>query len=99
MWNKWYLQSFNPQNSREQVKKMNALSSHRGPDYSAIYIDQDVVLGHNRLSIIDPDNRSNQPFSSNDGKVVLSFNGEIYNFRELKTELKTTNLSLALILK
>ena len=75
-------------NSREQVKKMNALSSHRGPDHSAIYIDQDVVLGHNRLSIIDPDNRSNQPFSSNDGKVVLSFNGEIYNFQELKTELK-----------
>ena len=73
---------------RRQVLNMNSMSSHRGPDHTDIYIDQDVVLGHNRLSIIDLDNRSNQPFICSDKKVILSFNGEIYNFQELKSQLK-----------
>ncbi|MBG15169.1 MAG: asparagine synthase (glutamine-hydrolyzing) [Crocinitomicaceae bacterium] len=71
-----------------QVLNMNSLSSHRGPDHTDIYIDQDVVLGHNRLSIIDLDKRSHQPFICSDKKVILSFNGEIYNFQELKSQLK-----------
>ena len=73
---------------RRQVLNMNSMSSHRGPDHTDIYIDQDVVLGHNRLSIIDLDKRSNQPFICSDKKVILSFNGEIYNFQELKSQLK-----------
>ena len=73
---------------RSQVLNMNSMSSHRGPDHTDIYIDQDVVLGHNRLSIIDLDKRSNQPFICSDKKVILSFNGEIYNFQELKSQLK-----------
>ncbi len=76
-------------NSREQVLKMNQLSGHRGPDHTAIYEDKDVVLGHNRLSIIDLNNKANQPFFSTDNQIVLVFNGEIYNFKELKLKLKS----------
>ena len=70
-----------------KVKSMNDLTLHRGPDFSAIYKDDKVCLGHNRLSIIDLDEKSNQPFISNDKNVILSYNGEIYNFLELKDEL------------
>ena len=70
-----------------KVKSMNDLTFHRGPDFSAIYKDDKVCLGHNRLSIIDLDDKSNQPFISNDKNVILSYNGEIYNFLELKEEL------------
>ena len=70
-----------------KVKSMNDLTLHRGPDFSAIYKDDKVCLGHNRLSIIDLDDKSNQPFISNDKNVILSYNGEIYNFLELKEEL------------
>ena len=67
---------------------MNEVSGHRGPDYSDIYKDDDVVLGHNRLSIIDLDAKANQPFISNDNSIVLVFNGEIYNYQSLKAQIK-----------
>ncbi len=70
-----------------KVKLMNSLTKHRGPDYSNIYLDSSVCIGHNRLSIIDLDSKSNQPFISEDENLVLSYNGEIYNFLELKEEL------------
>ena len=70
-----------------KVKLMNSLTKHRGPDYSNIYLDSSVCIGHNRLSIIDLDSKSNQPFISADENLVLSYNGEIYNFLELKKEL------------
>jgi asparagine synthase (glutamine-hydrolysing) len=70
------------------VLKMNKVSAHRGPDHSAIYKDDEVLLGHNRLSIIDLDKNAHQPFISNDKKVVLVFNGEIYNFQQLKAQIK-----------
>ena len=81
----YHYQHFNP---REQVLKMNKLSGHRGPDHSDVYEDNDVVLGHNRLAIIDLDDKANQPFVSSDKQVVLVYNGEIYNFKELKNQLK-----------
>ncbi|EXJ11775.1 asparagine synthase (glutamine-hydrolyzing) [Imhoffiella purpurea] len=64
--------------------------SHRGPDDSGVFIDSPagVGLGHVRLSILDPSPLGHQPMLSEDGKVVLVFNGEIYNFRELRSELK-----------
>ena len=71
------------------VKKgdfINALNlmEHRGPDVSGCYSSfGNIQLGHNRLSIIDLDNRSNQPFNSADKRYSIIFNGEIYNFREL----------------
>lgn len=68
---------------------------HRGPDANGIARHGRCQLGHLRLKILDLDNRSNQPFYSRDGRFVLIFNGEIYNFRELarqwNLELRTTS--------
>jgi asparagine synthase (glutamine-hydrolysing) len=61
---------------------------HRGPDASGTFECAGGVLGHHRLSIIDLDARANQPFRSDDGRLALSFNGEIYNFIELREELR-----------
>ena len=71
----------------KKVKSMNDLTQYRGPDYSDLYRDKKVCLAHNRLAIIDLEQYSNQPFISNDKNVILSYNGEIYNFLELKEEL------------
>jgi asparagine synthase (glutamine-hydrolysing) len=60
---------------------------HRGPDSCKVLVDGSVVLGHNRLAIIDTNTRSNQPFRDESGRYSLVFNGEIYNFHELKEEL------------
>lgn len=61
---------------------------HRGPDSGGVHEDEDVVLGFRRLSIIDLSTAANQPLYSEDGNIVLVFNGEIYNFQELREELK-----------
>ena len=70
----------------EIIAAMNAALTHRGPDASGIYLDEQVALGHRRLSIIDLEN-GNQPFKNEDGSVIAVFNGEIYNFRRLRDEL------------
>ncbi len=70
------------------VSKMNAATAHRGPDGSSVYSTKSFTLGHNRLAIIDVSTRSNQPMVSNDGRYVIVFNGEIYNFKELREELR-----------
>lgn len=59
---------------------------HRGPDDSGTYVDQDVALGMRRLSIIDVDG-GKQPISSEDSSLLIVFNGEIYNYKELRTGL------------
>ena len=59
---------------------------HRGPDGDGYFIDGDVALGHRRLSIIDL-STGDQPMFNEDGSVVTVFNGEIYNYQELKEEL------------
>lgn len=71
------------------ILKMNRATRHRGPDGTGIFLDEKISLGHNRLSIIDLSNAANQPMFSSDGNLVISFNGEIYNFKELKKELET----------
>ena len=75
----------------ETTKAVRAAQSlaHRGPDDSGIYHDPDsgVVLVHARLSIIDLSAAGHQPMASGEGAAVLVFNGEIYNYRELRTEL------------
>lgn len=68
------------------VKKMNAILTHRGPDASSEYQSGDVCLGHRRLSIIDL-STGNQPIFNGDKSLVIVFNGEIYNYRELRQEL------------
>lgn len=69
--------------------KMNKVTSHRGPDGSGLFFDENISLGHNRLSIIDTREVANQPMKSNDGRFILIFNGEIYNFLELRNELQS----------
>ena len=65
--------------------------AHRGPDHSASWLSSDgkVGLGHRRLAIIDLLPEANQPFASHDGRFLLVYNGELYNYRELKKELET----------
>ncbi len=69
---------------------MNTVTKHRGPDGTGIFVDAGVTLGHNRLSIIDLSDAAAQPMKSIDGKQVIVFNGEIYNFQELKKELASS---------
>lgn len=70
-----------------RIARMNNRLSHRGPDADGAHVEDGIALGHRRLSIIDTSSAGNQPFHSFDGKQTLVFNGEIYNYRELKSEL------------
>lgn len=75
--------------TEELLKSSSDRMVHRGPDAGGTWHSADRVfgLGHRRLSIIDLDPRSNQPFVSDDGSLALSFNGEIYNFADIKQVL------------
>ncbi|MCX8148593.1 asparagine synthase (glutamine-hydrolyzing) [Thermaurantimonas aggregans] len=90
---------FNYNNDSEHflvdLKKMGNSIAHRGPDAEGYFMDQYVAFLHRRLSIIDLDPRSNQPFVSKCGNYVLIFNGEIFNFRELKKELEKKGYSFS----
>ncbi|WP_407874371.1 XrtA/PEP-CTERM system amidotransferase [Qipengyuania nanhaisediminis] len=70
-----------------RVERMCDALAHRGPDGAGVWTAHGVGLGHRRLSVIDPVG-SPQPMHSADGRAVLVFNGEIYNFRELRSELE-----------
>jgi asparagine synthase (glutamine-hydrolysing) len=81
--------------SRDTLEKMSARIAHRGPDGQGLYLNHEegtmpdrpqVGLVHRRLAILDLDPRANQPFTDNQGRWIV-FNGEIYNFRELRAEL------------
>jgi len=65
-----------------------ALLHHRGPDHQEIYVDEGIGLAHTRLSLLDLNPRSNQPFWDRQGRYCLVYNGEIYNYRELRSELE-----------
>ena len=75
----------------ELIKKMSAITSSRGPDNEGFSFSEDYTIGHNRLSIIDPEQRSNQPFYFKN--LILTFNGEIYNYLELKKKLVSKGFS------
>ena len=70
------------------LQRMMARIVHRGPDMGGAYVDEDVALGFRRLSILDLSEAGAQPMKSSDGNVVVTFNGEIYNFMELRRELE-----------
>ncbi len=71
------------------LNRMLEMQHHRGPDHKGIYVDDGYVcLGHNRLAIIDLTAAANQPFVDTDGRFIITFNGEIYNYLELKQLLK-----------
>ncbi|AFV22880.1 putative asparagine synthetase, glutamine-hydrolyzing [Methanolobus psychrophilus R15] len=69
------------------LKKMCDAIKHRGPDDEGAHVDDTVSLGHRRLSILDLSEKGHQPMYSEDGDLVLVYNGEIYNFLEIKEEL------------
>ncbi|MGA2914998.1 MAG: asparagine synthase (glutamine-hydrolyzing) [Sedimentisphaerales bacterium] len=72
--------------SQEAAEKMTVTLRHRGPDDNGIFTDTNVSLGHTRLSILDLSPKGHQPMESQD--LVLVYNGEIYNFKELKNQLE-----------
>lgn len=70
------------------IQKMTDAIAHRGPDSQGIWHDDFCFLGHRRLSIIDLSEAGNQPFFSQDGRYVMVYNGELYNYKEIKLELQ-----------
>ena len=68
----------------EVIRKMNDAISYRGPDHKSLWSNTFCGVGNVRLSIIDLSNNSNQPFTSEDKKISIIYNGEIYNFKEIK---------------
>jgi asparagine synthase (glutamine-hydrolysing) len=73
---------------KELLKKMISIIHHRGPDQGGVYLDKGISLGHRRLSIIDLSAAGNMPMPNEDGSILIVFNGEIYNFSELRAELE-----------
>ncbi len=71
----------------QRVRAMTNAIAHRGPDAEGFYADPAIALGHRRLSIIDLSGAANQPFFDRSGNYVMVFNGEIYNYLELKQQL------------
>ena len=74
--------------SQNLIRKMNEKIKHRGPDGEGFYLDKNISLGHRRLSIIDLSENGKQPMFNEDKSMCIVFNGEIYNFQELKKELE-----------
>ncbi len=72
---------------KELIGRMCNVLSHRGPDGEGTYTDGKVSLGHTRLSIIDLSEKGKQPMCNENGKIWITYNGEVYNFQELKEEL------------
>ena len=75
-------------NQSEVLTKMMDRIVHRGPDMGGQFIDGRVALGFRRLSILDLTEAGAQPMANEDCSVVIVFNGEIYNFQELRSELE-----------
>ena len=71
------------------IKSMTDAMAHRGPDDEGHYIDGDMALGHRRLAILDLTSEGHQPMLTQDRQYVLSYNGEVYNFKELRAELES----------
>src|SRR5579859_5463773 len=80
--------------SHAEIETMTNAVRHRGPDAVGYFNSANVALGHRRLSIIDLDARSNQPFFSKDGRYVMVYNGEIFNFKKVAEELSRQGIAL-----
>jgi asparagine synthase (glutamine-hydrolysing) len=76
------------------VGAMNAALAHRGPDDDGLWVDAEagIALGHRRLSIVDLSPAGHQPMISADGRFIITFNGEIYNFQEMRPELEARGI-------
>jgi len=71
------------------LRRMTDSIAHRGPDGEGFYINSFVGLGHRRLAIIDLSPAGHQPMATGDGNYILTYNGEVYNFQELRVELES----------
>lgn len=76
-----------------EIQQMNSAISHRGPDASGYFIDGNIALGHTRLSIVDIEH-GEQPMHSLRKHQVISYNGEIYNYKEIAKQLRTQGINL-----
>lgn len=74
-------------NNHQMIEAMCSAMQHRGPDATGTFVENDVALGHVRLSIIDLSNGANQPFNDNDNRYVMVFNGEIYNYEHVRKQI------------
>ena len=83
------------ENAGQRIERMTLMLKHRGPDSQGVYVSNDnlVCLGNTRLAIVDPENLVKQPMEGAFGRAILSFNGEIYNYLELKNELEGRGIS------
>lgn len=88
-----HLQSQKKVDERVLTKMRDSLE-HRGPDDKGLFIANNIGFGHRRLSILDLSLAGHQPFLSEDGRYVLVYNGEIYNFREFYPELKSNGFDI-----
>ncbi|HEY1984132.1 MAG TPA: asparagine synthase (glutamine-hydrolyzing) [Terracidiphilus sp.] len=77
-----------PQNQIDAVRRMTRSLRSRGPDAEGFWKRDNVAFGHRRLAILDLDRRADQPMLSSDNRFCITFNGEIYNFRELRRDLE-----------
>lgn len=76
------------------LTKMRDSLEHRGPDDKGLFIENNIGFGHRRLSILDVSLAGHQPFLSEDGRYVMVYNGEIYNFKEFYPELKSNGFDI-----
>lgn len=81
---------YKKETTRESLALITDRIAHRGPDAAGYFFDGCVGLGHRRLSILDLSAAANQPMYSTDGRYVIIYNGEVYNYRELATRLKVS---------
>ena len=75
-------------NLQNLISMQVELLQHRGPNNKDFYINKNIGLGHTRLSILDLSEKGNQPMHSQCSRYVITFNGEIYNFRDLRNNIK-----------
>ncbi len=87
--------SFKGELDKNLLSEMNDSLRHRGPDHSSIKIIDNVGFGHCRLSIIDLSQDANQPMSCENDRFTIVFNGEVYNFREIKKQLSINGISFS----
>lgn len=72
----------------DRLARMMAVIAHRGPDADGCYVQGEIGLGHRRLAIIDLSPAGHQPMTNEDGSIWITYNGEIYNYQEIKRELE-----------